>query len=116
MAQEYSHAQGKTPGLPINLLIGTAVITLILTVVALELMGKIKHTETGDAFQVAEYKGILLQAGESHRLSTKAPVIEAHCQEGLIIFQSSTQTEMRALIVDYKNRPILCQPTFETAQ
>lgn len=92
-----------------NALIATAVATLIATVFSLEMMGKIKHTDTGDAFQVADYKGILLQGGEFHRLSTKPPVIESVCQEGRVVFQSTTDTTLRALIVDYKNRPILCQ-------
>ncbi|PID42807.1 MAG: hypothetical protein CSA52_00815 [Gammaproteobacteria bacterium] len=103
-----SDHQNKPP-FPANYLIATAFATVLATVFALEIMGKIKHNADHNAFEVGEYKGILLTPGQEHRLSTKPAVIAAECINGHVVFTSlAKKNDMKALITDYKNRPVLC--------
>ncbi|MCG8611612.1 MAG: kinase [Pseudomonadales bacterium] len=92
---------------PIAIVI-TIIVTIIVTVVSLEMTGKIRHTDNKEDVVIAEYKAIFLQQGDSHRLSTKPSVQTAICKEGFIVVVSDTDPQMRALIVDYKNRGIKC--------
>ncbi len=78
------------------------------TVFALEYLGKIKHNEDKSDFIIAEYKGILLQPGESHRISRKENRQLAVCQDGVLIIEANDGTDLKALIVDYKNRTVHC--------
>ncbi|PIE43891.1 MAG: hypothetical protein CSA50_02735 [Gammaproteobacteria bacterium] len=98
----------KNPPFPANYLILTAALTVMATVFALETMGKIKHTDTRDAFEIAEYKGILVAPGHDHRLSSKPATIAAECVNGHVVFKRRNKNDIKALIVDDKNRPILC--------
>jgi hypothetical protein len=79
-----------------------------ITVFALEYLGKIKHNEDKNDFIIAEYKGILLQPGESHRISRKENEQLAACQDGVLIIEANDGTDLKALIVDYKNRTVRC--------
>lgn len=81
---------------------------MLATFFILEYHGKIKHSEVKDDFIVGEYKGVMLDAGDSHRLSRKQNNQLAICQEGFLVIESYDGSNLRALIVDYKNRAVRC--------
>lgn len=89
-------------------LITAALFGMIGTVITLESLKLIKHSESKNDYIIAEYKGIMLQPGESHRLSRKENGQLANCQDGLLVIEANDGTDLKALIVDYKNRAVRC--------
>jgi hypothetical protein len=89
-------------------LIVAAFVGMIATFAVLEYHGKIEHSQEKEDFVIADYKGIMLQPGESHQLSKKKNNQLATCHEGLLVIESNDGSNLKALIVDYKNRTVSC--------
>lgn len=92
-------------------LIAVVIGTVIATVTALEVAGKLEHTTDKEAMPLAEYKVVLLQEGKEHRLSSKPADQYAYCHEGFLFIQSETDPMLKGPMVDFKNRGIPCGPT-----
>lgn len=93
-----------------------AIGAVIATVVVLELAGKIRHNTDKDMFPIADYRVVLLQPGEEHRISAKPAQQHAYCHQGFVFIQSETDPQLRGPLVDFRNRGIPCHPGEMPAQ
>lgn len=92
----------------IRSLIVTAISTLIVTVVALEISGKIDHSDNKDHVPVGEFEAIHLQPGEPFRMSPKSSELHAVCEQGYLAIAADVDPSFRGVLVDYKNRGVRC--------
>lgn len=92
----------------IRSLILTAIGTLIATVVALEISGKIDHSDNKDHVPVGEFEAIHLQPGEPFRMSPKSSELHAVCEQGYLAIAADVDPSFRGVLVDYKNRGVRC--------
>lgn len=81
---------------------------VVATIVALEQQGLIRHTDNKQDRPVGEFTAIYLKAGEQHRLSPKEAEVHAECVGGLLVVASDSDTLLKGLLVDYRNRGIRC--------
>lgn len=89
-------------------LIVTAIATLIATVVALEISGKIDHSDNKDHVPVGEFEAIHLKPGEPFRMSHKSSELHAVCEQGFLAIAADVDPSFRGILVDYKNRGVRC--------
>lgn len=84
--------------------------TIIITVVALDMNGAIKHSENKTDVPVAGYKVIFIENmdDKSYRLSHKSSDQTAVCNDSYLFVTSDNDPAMQGLLVDYKNRGIRC--------
>ena len=84
--------------------------TIIITVIALEMNGAIKHSENKTDVPVAGYKVIFIENmdDKSYRLSHKPSDQTAVCNDSYLFVTSDNDPAMQGLLVDYKNRGIRC--------
>ena len=92
----------------IRSLIATAVGTLVATVVALEIAGKIDHSDNKDHVPVGEFEAIHIKPGEPFRMSPKASELHAACEQGFLAIAADVDPDFRGILVDYKNRGVRC--------
>ncbi|MBJ6137229.1 kinase [Marinobacter litoralis] len=89
-------------------LIVTAVIAIIGTVTALEVGGKIKHSDNKDHVPVGDFKAIHVTPGEAFRMSRKPSGLHAVCENGYLAIAADVDPSFRGILVDYKNRGVRC--------
>ena len=89
-------------------LIVTAIGTVIATVVALEINGKIDHSDNKDHVPVGEFEAIHLQPDEPFRMSPKSSELHAACEQGFLAIAADVDPSFRGILVDYKNRGVRC--------
>lgn len=89
-------------------LIAAMIGSVIATVVALDIAGRLKHTEDKEIFPLAEYRVVLLNPGDEHRLSSKPADQHAYCNQGFLFIQSETDAQLHGPLVDFRNRGIPC--------
>ena len=84
--------------------------TIIITVIALEMSGVIKHTTNKKDAPIAGYKVIFIENmdDKSYRLSHKSSDQTAVCNDTYLFVTSDNDASMQGLLVDYKNRGIRC--------
>jgi len=84
--------------------------TIIITVIALDISGAIKHSENKTDAPVAGYKVIFIanMDDNSYRLSHKSSDQTAICNDSYLFVTSDNDPAMQGLLVDYKNRGIRC--------
>ena len=92
----------------IRSLIVTAVVTLIATVVALEVAGKIDHSDNKDHVPVGEFEAVHIKPDEPFRMSPKASELHAVCEQGFLAIAADADPDFRGILVDYKNRGVRC--------
>lgn len=92
----------------IRSLIVTAIGTLIATIMALEISGKIDHSDNKDHVPVGEFEAVQLQPGEPYRMSQKASELHAVCEQGFLAIAADVDPSFRGILVDYKNRGVRC--------
>lgn len=92
----------------IRSLIVTAVGTLLVTILALEINGKIDHSDNKDNVPVGEFEAIHIEPGEPFRMSPKASELHAVCEQGFLAIAADVDPSFRGILVDYKNRGVRC--------
>ncbi len=97
-------------------LIAAMIGSVIATVVALDVAGRLKHTDDKEAFPLAEYRVILLESGDEHRMSSKPAEQHAYCNQGFLFIQSETDAQLHGPLVDFKNRGIPCEGSYADAE
>lgn len=95
----------------IRALIATAVATIIVTVVALELAGRIEHRDDKENSPVGEFTAIRIDPGSDYRMSAKSAELHAVCDQGYLAIAADADPSFRGLLVDYRNRGVRCGPT-----
>ena len=100
----------KQDSYTIRSLILTAVISAIVTVVALEVSGKINHWDRADGVPIGDFKAIYIKPGETFRMSPKPSNLHAECDEGYLVIASDNDDEFQGILVDYKKRGVRCSP------
>ena len=93
----------------IKALILTGVVAIIGTVLVLESMGRIDHSENKDHVPVGEFEAIHLTPGEEFRMSRKSSELHAICQDGYLGIAADVDPSFRGILVDYKNRGVRCR-------
>jgi len=92
----------------IRSLIVTAVVTLLATVLVLEINGKIDHSDNKDHVPVGEFEAIHIEPGEAFRMSPKSSELHAVCEQGFLAIAADADPSFRGILVDYKNRGVRC--------
>ncbi|MDX5298138.1 MAG: kinase [Gammaproteobacteria bacterium] len=110
-----SDTPSPKPGFSHSQMILAVAGAMIATVVTLHWHGKLNHTTDKSARPVGEFTAIYLEAGQQHRLSSKASELHAVCEEGFLVIASDGDPLMRGLLVDYKNRGVRCAMPREPA-
>ncbi|MBI43303.1 kinase [Marinobacter lutaoensis] len=96
-------------------LILTAVITVVVTVLALESAGKIDHSDNKDHVPVGDFQAVHVTPDEPYRMSPKASELHAVCQDGYLAIAADADPSFRGILVDYKNRGVRCRRPSPTA-
>lgn len=98
----------KQDSYTIRSLILTAIISAIVTVVALEVSGKINHWNRADGVPIGDFKAIYIEPGETFRMSPKPSNLHAACDNGYLVIASDNDGEFQGILVDYKKRGVRC--------
>lgn len=94
----------------IRSLIVTAIVSIIATVLVLEVSGKINHSDNKDHVPVGEFEAIHVTPDEPFRMSSRQSELHATCQNGFLAIAADADPSYRGILVDYKNRGVRCQP------
>ena len=92
----------------IRSLIMTAIGTILVTVLTLEMSGKIDHADNKDHVPVGEFQAIHIKPGEDFRMSPKSSELHAVCEQGFLAIAADVDPSFRGILVDYKNRGVRC--------
>lgn len=98
----------KQDSYSIRSLILTAIISVMVTVAALEVSGKINHWEREDGVPIGDFKAIYIEPGETFRMSPKPSNLHAVCDNGYLVIASDNDGEFQGILVDYKKRGVRC--------
>ncbi|MEX0606136.1 MAG: kinase [Marinobacter sp.] len=88
----------------------TAAVTIAVTVIALQVSGRINHAGDQSDGPIGEFTAIHVAPGEDFRMSPKPSELHAACEQGYLAIASDADTEFRGILVDYKNRGVRCRP------
>lgn len=94
----------------IRSLIVTAIVSIIATVLVLEVSGKISHSDNKDHVPVGEFEAIHVTPDEPFRMSSRQSELHAVCQNGYLAIAADADPQYRGVLVDYKNRGVRCHP------
>ncbi|MDX1756454.1 MAG: kinase [Marinobacter sp.] len=90
-------------------LIAVGVISIVVTVLTLEMSGRIDHSGNKDEVPVGEFKAIHVSPDrEGFRMSKKSSELHAVCEQGYLAIASDVDPAFRGVLVDYKNRGVRC--------
>lgn len=93
-------------------LIITALIAIIGTVLALEISGRIDHSDNKDHVPVGDFQAIHITENQPFRMSPKASELHAVCEDGYLGIAADADPSFMGILVDYKNRGVRCsRPT-----
>jgi len=95
----------------IKVAIVAAIGAFVVAVVVLDMNGYIKHSSSDDAAVIAEFKLVTVDTESMTRVSAKSANKEAFCADGYLLMRpqkSNTGNTVAGLLVDSKDRPILC--------
>ncbi len=92
----------------VRALLLTAVVTIIGTVVALEVAGRIDHSGGTTGEPVGEFTAVHVTPGEEFRMSVKNSELHAVCRKGYLAIASDVDPAFFGILVDYKNRGVRC--------
>ncbi|MFK4750856.1 MULTISPECIES: hypothetical protein [Oceanospirillaceae] len=82
---------------------------IILSVLAMEYYGFIKHPSDADSARIDEFVLLSLEPGYDVKVSNKASGKEAFCVDGYLLLRPTNGHEVAGILVDGKNRPVACQ-------
>jgi len=99
----------KEKGYSVRVLIATAVVAVIGTVLVLETSGRIDHSDNKDNVPVGDFQAIHVKPGEEFRMSRKPSELHAACVEGYLAIAADVDPSFRGILVDYKNRGVRCR-------
>lgn len=89
-------------------LIVTALVAVIGTVLALEMSGRISHSDNKDHMPVGDFQAIHVTEDDAFRMSRKASELHAVCENGYLAIAADVDPSFRGILVDYKNRGVRC--------
>lgn len=89
-------------------LIVTAIVTVLITIAALEFSGKIDHSDNKDHVPVGEFEAVHIKPNETFRMSPKSSELHAVCEQGFLAIAADVDPSFRGILVDYKNRGVRC--------
>ncbi|WP_166254183.1 kinase [Marinobacter salicampi] len=92
----------------IRSLLAAVLITIIITVITLEMSGRIDHSDDKTNAPVGEFTAIHVKPGEDFRMSSKASELHAVCQNGYLGVAPDVDPTFVGILVDYKNRGVRC--------
>lgn len=87
----------------------TAAVTIAVTVIALQVSGRINHAGDQSDGPIGEFTAIHVAPGEDFRMSPKPSELHAACEQGYLAVASDADTQFRGILVDYKNRGVRCR-------
>lgn len=93
----------------------TAAVTIAVTVVALQVSGRINHPGDQSDGPIGEFTAIHVTPGDEFRMSSKPSELHAACEQGFLAVASDADHEFRGILVDYKNRGVRCRPANQAA-
>ncbi|MDY6815096.1 MAG: kinase [Pseudomonadota bacterium] len=96
-------------------LIVTAVVSIVGTILALEMSGRIEHSDNKDHVPVGQFEAIHVTPDEPFRMSPKASELHAVCENGYLAIAADVDPSFRGILVDYKNRGVRCRRPSPTA-
>ena len=99
----------------IRALLLTALVSAIATVLALEVSGRIDHSDNKDHIPVGDFQAIHVTPDEAFRMSPKASEMHAVCENGYLAIAADVDPSFRGILVDYKNRGVRCRRPSPTA-
>lgn len=85
------------------------VMGIIMSVVALEYYGYLRHSEASDAATVAEFKLLTLKPGYDLKVSHKPSGKMAFCAQGYVLMKPENDQQVAGVLVDAKGRGIRCE-------
>lgn len=91
-----------------RILIITAIVAMLGTVLVLESSGRIDHSDNKDHMPVGEFEAIHVKPGEEFRMSRKSSELHAVCENGYLAIAADVDPSFRGILVDYKNRGVRC--------
>jgi hypothetical protein len=89
-------------------LILTAIIAMVGSVAALEVTGKIDHSDNKENLPIGEFTAIQVTPGEPFNMSSKASELHARCENGYLAIAADIDPSYMGVLVDYKNRGVRC--------
>ena len=92
----------------VRALLLTGLIAVVGTVLALESVGRITHSDDKSAAPIGEFRAIHLSPDEPFRMSRKFSELHAVCEQGYLAIASDVDPAFRGIIADYKNRGVRC--------
>ncbi|MEY8204141.1 MAG: hypothetical protein RPR40_03615 [Bermanella sp.] len=95
----------------IKVAIVAAIGAMVVSVVLLDMKGYIKHSKVEDSGVIAEFKLMAMGSDNMARLSSKTANKEAFCADGYLLMRpqkSETTNVVAGLLVDSKNRAVVC--------
>ncbi len=98
----------------IKVAIVAAIGAFVVSIVLLDMKGYIKHSSVEDTAVIAEFKLMGMGAEGMARISSKSANKEAFCADGYLLMRpqkSETTKVVAGLLVDEKNRPVVCSTT-----
>lgn len=93
----------------------TAAVTIAVTVIALQVSGRINHPGDQSDGPIGEFTAIHVTPGDEFRMSPKPSELHAACEQGFLAVASDADHEFRGILVDYKNRGVRCRPANQAA-
>ncbi|MDX1635374.1 MAG: kinase [Marinobacter sp.] len=100
----------------VRALLLTAVLTIIVTVVALQLSGRIDHSGGQLGEPVGEFTAVHLTPNEEFRMSAKNSELHAVCRNGYLGVASNVDPDFFGVLVDYRNRGVRCGPAINATE
>lgn len=97
-------------------LIITALVAIVGTVLALEVSGRIDHSENKDHVPVGDFQAIHITEDQPFRMSPKDSELHAVCEDGYLAIAADTDPDFMGILVDYKNRGVRCALHDQEAQ
>lgn len=81
---------------------------IIISVVALEYYGYLRHTNEAETATIEEFKLLTLRPGYDVKTSSKPSGKTAFCSAGSLLMRSDKTPSAAGILVDSKNRIIKC--------
>ena len=90
-------------------LIAVGLVSIVATVLTLEMSGRIDHSNNKSDVPVGEFQAIhVTPGGDGFRMSQKSSELHAVCEQGYLAIASDVDPAFRGVMVDYKNRGVRC--------
>ena len=112
MSEQPQHTQAEQQEDVVKWVVVGLVIGIIVSVIALDWYGYIKHPSEFDNATIAEFKLIALNTEASTKVSPKNSGKEAFCANDYLLLLPTNGNEVAGILVDAKKRPVHCRYGF----